>query len=169
VGVSNHEKFSMLVSDKLQIPLVSLTMGGSSIEWSNDQLIRSDIRRGDIVIWGLTSESRTPKWSMAEMRCIPNTSKKSKISNTRLYKAVISVHQVINYCNKIGAKLIIMPLICSEELRMHFNNIDVFHQLPYSISMLDIGTDGIHPGRMQHREWADACINIIEDRNYLIK
>jgi|SaaInlV_120m_DNA_4_1040238.scaffolds.fasta_scaffold10629_2 hypothetical protein len=161
VGVKNHERYGAIVSDKLQIPLVSLTEGASSIEWASDQILRSDIRKGDIVIWGLTSEYRSTLWSMEKNRSIPDAYGKNTVDDTKLYKGVILVHQVINFCNKVGANLIIMPLICSEELKMHFSNINEFLQFPLPNAMLDIGSDGMHPGKKQHNAWADICVDII--------
>jgi hypothetical protein len=153
VGVSEHEKFGTLVSNKLNLPVSHLTKGGSSIEWAKDQILRSDIRKNDIVIWGLTQEVRSPK--AINKKVIAESNPDILLNETSLYRAVTSVHQVINFCRKISARLILLPIICSEHLQLLIHNLDEYYQLPYQTKPLDLGTDGAHPGPIQHRVWAD--------------
>ena len=156
VGVLPTEKFGTIIAKTLAIPMVNIAKGGSSIEYASDQILRSDIQKGDIVVWGLTSEYRAPSWNHGA-----KAEKNSAIltEETRMYKAVTSVYQVINFCNKLKVKLILLPLICSEQLRVYLNNEKDFYQLPYQTEPLDYGTDNVHPGIKQHKFWADFCID----------
>ena len=65
------------------------------------------------------------------------------------------MHQVVNFCSKISARLILLPIICSEQLQMLVCDLDEYYQLPYQTKFLDFGADGIHPGPTQHQIWAD--------------
>jgi len=153
-GVREHEKFGTLISNKLNLPVSHITKGGSSLEWAKDQILRSDIRKNDIIIWGLTQEVRAPKAFNGKI--ITETNPDFLLNETALYKAVTSVHQVVNFCRKISAQLILVPVICSERLQLLIHNLDEYYQLPYQIGFLDLGTDKIHPGPIQHQVWADT-------------
>ena len=153
VGVDQHEKFGTLISDKLNLPVSHITKGASSIEWAKDQILRSDIRKNDIVIWGLTQEVRAPKAINEKLGAEKNPD--ILLDETSLYRAVTSVHQVVNFCKKISAMLILLPVICSERLQLLIHNLDEYYQLPYQLDFLDLGTDKVHPGPIQHQAWAD--------------
>jgi|APSaa5957512493_1039668.scaffolds.fasta_scaffold61745_2 lysophospholipase L1-like esterase len=158
VGVSDDEKYSTIISKTLNLPLCSITKGGSGIDWATDQILRSDIRENDIVIWGLTSEYRIEEW---QTTMLPQKHQANiRYSEARIQQAVLNIHQVVNFCNKINAKLIMIPLICTETLVLHLCDIASFYQLPYQTKPLDYGTDGVHPGAKQHTVWAEFCINL---------
>ena len=57
-GVEYSSRWGSLLASYLNLPEVTLSQGGSSIFWAADQLLRSDIRPGDIVVWGLTNVPR---------------------------------------------------------------------------------------------------------------
>jgi len=59
VGLDNgDQRYSVLLSQQLSLPLKSITQPGSSIEWSLRHLMQADIRAGDTVIWQLTTPER---------------------------------------------------------------------------------------------------------------
>ena len=153
VGVKKHEKFGTLISNKLGLSVSHITERGSSVEWAKDQILRSDIRKNDIVIWGLTQEIRAPKAINGRIGNEKNPD--ILLDETALYRAVTSVHQVVNFCRKISARLILFPIICSERLQLLIHDLDEYYQLPYQLGFLDLGTDKVHPGPIQHRTWAD--------------
>lgn len=159
VGVKPEQRFGDIIAKKINRSPVFLTQGGSSIEFQSDQILRSNLREGDIVVWGLTSELRAPKFHR-----ILSPEKDDVVirtSETRLYKAITSVHQVINFCEKISVKLILLPLLCTEHLRLMLSGNTCYHDLPYQPKTVDYGTDNIHPGPMQHQQWAEYCINFL--------
>lgn len=159
VGVLSNEKFGTLISNKLNLPVSYLTQGGSSIEWAKDQILRSDIKKGDIVVWGLTKEVRAPK--AINKNLIAESDPLILLDETSLYRAVTSVHQVVNFCKKISAQLVILPLICSEHLQLLIHNLDEYYQLPCQTKFLDMGTDGVHPGPIQHQYWANFIYKLL--------
>jgi hypothetical protein len=163
VGVDNNKKFGELISNKLDLEVSYLTKGGSSIEWATDQILRSDIRKNDIVIWGLTQEVRAPMAVNGKVSW--ETDPDILLNETSLYRAVTGVHQVVNFCKKISARLLLLPIICSEHLQLQIHRLNEYHQLLYRTQFLDLGTDNLHPGPVQHQEWADICVKLLKDSN----
>lgn len=153
VGVNENQTFSYLISKKLNKELVMLAKGGSGLEFQKDQILRSDVRSGDIVLWGLTSELRRPIWTATG----PDTKEwnHETFNETGIYLSVTSIFQVVNFCRKIGAHLILVPTINSETLRLGLIHMPEFLNFPFQPEVRDYGTDGMHPGPLQHKEWAD--------------
>jgi hypothetical protein len=164
IGVKKDQRFGHLIGQGLSRPAYHLTRGGSSVEWAADQLLRSDIQPIDVVIWGLTQEVRAPRavnslidsWGDQTIFDVEYL-----MDETRFYKALVSVYQVINFCSKIGCQLLLLPTICSEKLIMNLIHRSELINLPYQAKFVDLGTDNIHPGPEQHRIWAEHCLNII--------
>lgn len=152
VGINEDKKFGMLIANQLGLPVTHLTRPGTSIEWAKDQILRSDIRKNDIVVWGITQETRAPK--AVNKKIISEADPNILLDETSLYRAVTSVHQVVNFCRKISAQLILLPIICSEQLQMLIGNLDEYCPTPYQTKPLDFGTDNLHPGPIQHCAYA---------------
>jgi hypothetical protein len=183
VGVENNQRYGSLLANRLSIPVSFLTAPGSSIQWQADQILRSDIKKDDIVVWGLTSEARFPWWS--NQNCVkhvnPNTDLSTinlpkKLVNVMLteehfnYLAVVLISQVQNYCNKIGAKLLLAGLLSSDTLSMRLGSINEFAQyfnFTHQKSYVDVGTDGLHPGPTQHVLYANFCYNQLKRLKYV--
>lgn len=163
VGVQQGQQYSNLISQAIDTPVVDLSLGGSSIEYAADQLLRSDIQSGDIVVWGLTEETRFPIWDSSSNRVVAGKRTIETLTETRIYKSLISVHQVVNFCSKIGAKLILLPIICSKNFCLLLSGLEDFYQLPYQIKFVDYGSDNLHPGINQHKMYADFCLNILQE------
>lgn len=166
IGVNGSQKYGALLGQYLSRPTYHLTMGGSSLEWQADQILRSDIRKKDIVVWGLTQERRAPIAKNGQVLPWPDDTIEDvnyRLHETRYYKAITSVYQVINFCDKIQARLILLPLICSEKLTMDLIHHKDFYQPPYEHYFLDLGCDNLHPGPKQHQFWADFCLDIIKN------
>lgn len=51
-------RYGQLVAEWLNIPVSFLTQGGSSIDFQANQILRSNIKSGDTLIWGLTGVNR---------------------------------------------------------------------------------------------------------------
>ena len=172
IGVDPNERFATLAAENFGGQFVDLARGGSSIEFAADQILRSDLRQGDVVIWGLTSEYRALIWNRKKMRSesinphtfdYQNTNKADNVADeSRLFKAVISYFQVKNFCQKIGAKLIAIPIICSEALQLLLHDDSCYYQIPYMPCFLDLGSDSIHPGPKHHQWYAGQINHILE-------
>ena len=161
VGVNLDQLYGQLLADSLQLPVSWLTLPGSSIEWAADQILRSDIQKNDILVWGLTSEYRACEWKDGKLYHInthnfeaSETGSLSMVSEeNRLYKALLAINQVENFCNKIGAQLIAFPIISTESLRLHLSKNRSYFETNYQLGFSDYGSDGIHPGALQHQKY----------------
>jgi hypothetical protein len=172
VGVEDDQKFSNLIAQTFfKGKFLDLSKSASSLSYATDQILRSDIRPGDFVLWGLTSEYRAPFWNRKFGQCesinpykfdYKRTNRADDIvDETRLYQATVSFYQVANFCEKIGAKLIAVPIICSEALQLILHNNSNYYQIPYMTNYLDVGTDGEHPGPKHHRWLSDQIHQFI--------
>lgn len=175
VGVSEQERYANIIARSLNKNLVMLGKGGTSNEFAADQILRSDIKSTDIVVWGLTSEFRATEWD-DECNCIQSLnpynffeSEKGNLDSmslaTRLYKSVVCINQVINFCNKIGCSLYIFPIIPSENLVLLLTHYENFCMLPYYTSFIDTGTDNEHPGPKHHKLYAKEMLKVIKNKN----
>ena len=162
-GVGINERYSSLVASAISKPLLDLSKSGGSIEYAADQILRSDVRKNDIIIWGLTEEARFPEWDRKKQTVVSGDRNVHTLTETRVYKSLTSVHQVINVCNKIGINLILIPIICSENFCLLLSGIKEFYKLPYQTKFVDYGSDNLHPGKKQHQIYSECCLKIISN------
>ena len=172
VGVTKQTRYGQLLANQLNVPVSFLTYPGSSIVWAADQFLRSDIRSGDIVVWGVTGWSRTPFFinnTLAHVfaRKLEKYSKHYNLVNVDtltsdhlFYQSLISIFQVITFCQKINAKLVIASLLdedVCEYLQDQPNFIMLYKLWGRKITELfiDLGSDGMHPGHITHQFYAD--------------
>lgn len=187
-GVGHDQRYGYLLSKKLNLPVSFLTAQGSSPEWAADQLLRSDVRADDLIVWGLTYEGRAPWWLGEHDQLVHVTIGglrtglyKDKIffdvpesvllhlvsSDSRVYKSVTSVKQVANYCSKIGAKLLTIGLLSSDAVTFLLNELPEFEPIKHLPQYLDLGNDNSHPGPLQHQFYAEFCFEQIKQRGYI--
>lgn len=172
IGVDADKRYPVIISKHFDEQFVDLSKGGSSMEFAADQILRSDVRQNDFVVWGLTSEYRALFWNRKKQQGdsintykfdYKNTNQADDIvDETRLYKATIAFAQVENFCKKVGAHLIAVPILCSEALQLILHDHAGYYQLPYSTCFLDLGSDNMHPGPLQHQWYADQIDNILK-------
>lgn len=174
IGVKPIERWSSLVAKELNLSEINLAKPGSSIWFSSDQILRADIQKGDLVVWGLTSTDRLDffynnapqSWSLSTIL------KKDKWPSNYIsleyfngdspcFMAIRQILQVINYCNKIGANLYIINFLDKELSNMLDNILDLSMFYPME-NFIDLGTDGAHPGPLQHKEYAKEIIKFIQ-------
>jgi len=178
-GVEDDQRWSSLVANKLDISEVNLAKGGASIWDASDQLLRSDVQKGDIVVWGLTSAGRVEAVSNSKLSSW--TIKQSKefnyykidyfFSNTQYLLALRQIHQVINYCNKVGATLYIVNFLDQAWIPLMTGTYEKFIDLQHTFNdktfrydMIDYAHDNEHPGPKQHQEYAKKISNFIQGK-----
>jgi hypothetical protein len=159
IGVNTFEKYGELLSSSLNLPVTYLTKSGSSLKWQSDQILRSDIQKDDIVVWGLTQEVRTVK--IKDGKVLTENDPEIRLDEHRLYDAVTEIYQVVNFCRKIQCQLVLLPIISSEVLNLLLVHLDEYTHLPYRTKPLDYGTDHLHPGPLTHKWYAEYAVNKI--------
>ena len=177
IGVDLKQRYGHLISQELGLEASFLTKSGSSVAWAADQLMRSDIRPGDMIFWGLTSINRFTYWNESEKQIVQcpashwdnqksylgNFIKKNFLASDILIgQSVNAVMQVVNYCDKIGARLVLATLMAGmEQYIKHIPNFlllaGMYGRDPDNM-FLDTGNDGVHPGIESHQHYADQML-----------
>lgn len=183
LGVAPEEIYTHIISKALGLDLSVLACPGSSIVWAADQILRSDIRAGDIVVWGLTSVDRFPYYCPDEdklLHILPGYySLRPKFKNivdikhlddmTASYRTITAVYQVVNYCEKIGAKLIIASVYTAINFSANLKDLSCFVQLSHlyggkkSDMFIDLGNDSAHPGPQMHQFYAENILDKLKE------
>lgn len=176
VGVLADQRYGAIVGKELDLPTSFLTQSGSSIEWAADQILRSDIRENDIVILGLTNEQRIPMWGSSQSvkhitishRDFPTNSVNLPpklldfllAHDTCKYKSYTHIEQIVNFCKKIKAKLLIVGLLSSDSFDINLHSLQEFiaYKNFNNLNYIDYGTDQEHPGPKQHQLYANFCL-----------
>lgn len=168
------QRYIHIVAKELQLEYSDLTSPGSSVDWAADQILRADIRPDDIVIWGLTGTNRVNyyvnnSYTMIIPEFLPknntNFFRKLITDDNRVNQTIKLIHQVINFINKIGAKLIILDH--SEELSL-FEHKEILNEYLWNFDFVISPSDGIdatyddHPGPLTNQLWANQLINFIK-------
>ena len=188
IGVEKKETYGALLADTLKLECSFLTKSGTAINWAADQILRSDIRSGDIVVWGVTEWSRLTHVHNHQLLQGVNIrsydlfpdyydiiSIDNLFSHQTYYNHLYSIQQVINYCQKIGAKLLLVGILSGNFALVNFlksqkNYIHIPYQIAYQENMLlqqfvDLGSDSMHPGPKQHQEYKKDILNFIKYHN----
>jgi hypothetical protein len=184
LGVTDNDRWGKLLSDKLNLPEVRLSWPGSSINWAADQILRADIRDGDVVVWGVTTQGRVDyakDWKLTSIPgkhydMIPKDLRYWNLnysdSSTHTLVCARSMLQVINFCKKIRATLCIANLLDTAWLPIIFKEthnfidlIDDFTEAGFA-KFIDMGDDFIHPGPKQHQHYAEQIFNFIKEKHH---
>lgn len=175
-----NSRWANLVSEKLKLPVSVLAKFATSIPWASDQILRSDIRPDDIVIWGLTEDCRFPYYEDGQIQHVtvhtypqfknihPIISNKVLTTDYMLYQAITAIDRVIADSKKVGYQLMItqFPLFSSVEHEFvildYLSQFDFFfhHYVDYRADWLDC-LPSTHPGPKQHAHYADLFVNYL--------
>jgi len=170
VGVDTADTWKENVSAKLDLPYSDLSEDGSSITWASDQLLLNDIRKDDVVFWNLTVESRFAFFKDGDIvHAQAHQYKRFQdfvtidyfSSDNMYYQSVQAVRKVANFCNKIGAKLVICNTTIYDWDSTYVSyNVPCFRNIfVWPEKFLDYGTDNQHPGPKTHKWIAEEFLN----------
>jgi hypothetical protein len=169
-GVSENQTFKEIIAQELKLEYSDLSRPGSSIIWQSDQIIRSDLKCNDIVLWGLTSPNRLPVFDQDIIHLSISQYRKSALkkfpielldNTTLMYHNILAVKRVYNFCQKIGAQLVILGLMYDfDNTYLHYD-IPAFKQLMFWPKKYpDLGTDNEHPGPQSHQMFAREFLEL---------
>ena len=163
----------------LNLPVIDLSVSGSSISYASDQLIRADLKKGDKIIWGLTTSERFYWYSKNSIELIGAGYYKiykefdNIVPQTVLLEdhwateSLAAVYRLENVCNKIGIDLLMVgihanieinAMLCSKSNYIIANGMS---GLDWDSDFLDFGTDGLHPGPLTHKEYGRKVLDRI--------
>lgn len=177
LGVEKHQRYGQLLADSLGLESNFLTRPASAIDWASDQILRSDIRENDIVIFGITFPQRiTYVYNNRLLSITPNTSypfdpkinaivsENMLLNENTFYNHQLSIERAINFCNKINAKLLLIGLMNDINLLRYLYNKKNFFNYPHEFTkscsrkFVDYGADNHHPGVIQHQLYKDFIL-----------
>ena len=157
-----------------------MSVSGSSISYASDQLIRADLKKGDKIIWGLTTSERFYWYSKNSIEMIAagyyeiNKEFDNIVPQTVLLEdhwtteSLAAVYRLENVCNKIGIDLLMVgihanieinAMLCSKSNYIIANGMS---GLDWDSDFLDFGTDGLHPGPLTHKEYGRKVLDRIK-------
>jgi hypothetical protein len=181
-GVNTNERYGELIAKELNMECSWLTTWGASMGFCADQILRSDVRAGDIVIWGLTEMNRftyypdnAEKLEQVHGHWYYEKHPKFKkiipperlLDQNLIYHSMISIHQVINFCKKLNVKLVLAGTCITNDKINYLSNIPNYIHLKNAFNtnrwdpFLDTGTDNTHPGPLTHRWFADEILTFL--------
>jgi len=179
IGVNDDQRYGQIIAQQLGLPVSFLTAPGGSNEWAGEQILMSDIRPGDTVIFGLTSFNRFVFYAndvhhinvyVFDNYPIVRTMFGPDIldSNFLKYKSLSHIYQVSNFCKQIGCKLLFAGLLINQKDIVYVQKISNYVQLLGSHGLgphmfHDIGTDGHHPGPLSHQWYAEQILDALND------
>lgn len=187
VGVDLSERYANVLSKRLNLSASVLAESAASNVWIADQILRSDIRSGDLVVFGITSYQR---FTLSKDQSIyqigvhnfieeknlrfPELDILQLDSETRIYESLRSLDQVVNFCNKVDAKLIMIGIHANLELSTalsKYKNFVFCHRKfgeDFRDGWLDIGKDvDQHPGPKTHEMYADMIISKAKQLDFI--
>jgi hypothetical protein len=189
-GVDTEQRYGHLLANKLDLPCSFLTKSGSSLAWAADQILRSDIRAGDIVVWGLTETFRTQIIQDNNVTVINIGSYNKELSKIvpvelfyswdTLYTGLYAIEQVYNFCQKMQVNLLLFGVLIAPNLLRYVKSKNNFFNFPHKLKFkktsvsqsisnvyADLGTDNFHAGPLQHQLYADFCQSALKKLNYI--
>jgi hypothetical protein len=189
-GVEKTDTWKSIVANELSLELTDLSDNGASIIWASDQICRSDIRKNDLVFWGLTNQKRFPYISDENelthnklshiTGSMENLRKHGLISaremkmfvrilegrglSTLIYLNILAIKRAYNYCHEVGAKMVVLGLLSDVENSYTLYDVPVFKQLKHlADDWEDLGNDNLHPGPKQHKIYADTFLKYYKE------
>ena len=179
VGVSANERYGQLFANYLNMPVSFLTKSGSSIRWASDQILRSDIRPNDIIIWGITSSSRLTFWNdeknivescnptcfnMKDAKYVKKSLKENYfISGIPIFDELNAIDVVDKVMKNKNVKFL-KGVIVNSQLYQYLEpekNLIVLSGI-YGRNLenlwLDTGSDGKHPGLKTHQMFCEEFL-----------
>ena len=176
-GVQIRERYANILAKKLNLPLCMLARSGTSVSYAANQILRSDIQKGDLVILGITHHQRKTYYDEENSKIIHVTAQTVKEQNlkfdltdpTLLYDSITAVHQVLNFCRKIGAKIILLGIHPDPEFTSYLKDIleyvhaNGFYGRTLKNMFKDIGNDNMHPGPLMHQLYAEKILEKLKE------
>ena len=170
-GVSDDERWATLLASKLNIPYTVLAEPGSGNSYQAKKLLSADIRENDVVIFQVTSPPREtiidPKYGQIHVNAHAFTvlsdlykrySPDRLVEMTLLLNQIRDIQNIANFLQKTKARFMFWApgkwLPMESALESFVLGKDYFYLYPGG-SMVDFGTDGIHPGPKTHKKYAD--------------
>lgn len=185
IGVEIEQRWPNLLAKEINLEMSLLATSGASNPWMADQILRSDIQSGDIVVLGVGTYGRQTivkgqtiiNFVAGNFRTNPelieDITPYQLDSDTKLYESLGALYQVQNFCNKVDAKLILIGIHANIELsavlskEKNFVMLQGTHGTNFQDGWIDIGNDNQHPGPKMHQLYTKLIVNKLHENNII--
>lgn len=158
--INIEQSYGSLLSEKTQMSMVLLANRSTSVDWAANQIISSDLRPGDVVVWGITAVHRLTWLTLGTdnnfqpVHCLPTMNPKFanfmgnsaydlvkrfmvEAEQHHMLAAATKILQVKKVCEMSGARLLFGFLPYSgtdivKQLTTAFTNDAGYVKIPYS-------------------------------------
>jgi len=176
-------RFGQLFADQLGLPVSFLAMNGASNQWAADQILKADIREGDIVFWGITGIARSTIYTEEKpwpitinmldrqqpvyQRLIVDNKKIAPMRRMITEEFLLSDHSLFESINHIEQVKNHLQMINAKHLIGYFADLDfpylhhMGRMMHYIVSQQDPRVFAIRP----EYPWADIITRSPEDTN----
>lgn len=182
IGVDFSQNFGQLLAKKLQVDVSYLVDQSASIPWCSDQILRSDIRKDDIVVWMLPPlacvnyyDAQIQKSVELNYRTnhrldVTEITEESIKDTNLLHITITALQRVLNTSRTVGYKLFISTPPVNDStyelslLQFLVQQKEFIHCYGTSQTYLDLNFngDGTEPGPIQHEMYADLFLNALK-------
>lgn len=177
IGVTEKEAYSYKLSKLLDMKYTNLSISASSNVIQASVILKSDLKKGDIVVWGLSTVCRETLVVNNDSSHVTlndeltHISLSSYLENKKindilpydlvdsvqyLFKTLVAVHDVSNICKKLGVTLLLGGLKVEEEYCKYFAKFNNYIQFWNShLGHKYYANDNSHPGPKTHTWYAE--------------
>lgn len=172
-----EDRYGVQLSQMLGMRYSNLCELSSSVDWQADQILRSDIRKNDLVTWGIPAANRI-SYFINKKRWFATVNTAGSLKNDRrfferlitddnvVYQSIKRIKQVVNFCNKIEAKIILFYHGIgiqehNEIMRSYLSAEPSFVELSAKQDQSPGST--VHPGPLTNQIWAKEIYNFIKN------
>jgi len=180
VGVEKHQTFGHIIHQQTGLPISDLSISRASIPFAADQILQSDLKPNDIVLWGITSWNRFSYAINSTVHRIYASMNFNEVSSNfdqqlrlindldsvnTIYHDLIAIKQVHNVCRLLGVKLLMLGVMIDFENYHRLINYKNFRQsiVWTGKQYTDLGTDNLHPGPIQHEMFAKEFLEFYNE------
>ncbi len=173
VGVGRDERYPLIVSQKLGLPLKNISLPGSSTRWSLRHLINSNISKSDTVIWQVTTMERFTLYrnsSVTEVILKHSTDRDWVVSqrdDQMFFDHISLINYGIMFLRSVGCRFAVVSLDSSNsystQLTDHLTKYKEYVYVPEWI--VDRGSDSRHPGILSHKLLASHILETLKYTN----
>lgn len=164
---SSSNTYGSHLAKELTLPLKLITKPGSSTHWSLRQLVNSNLKKDDIVVWQITSPYRLSFFNGKHVQeiVLSNSNNRTLIetySDEQCFFLQLSYVNIgVQYLRSIGVKFIVLSV---DSRDMEFNyGYSTYPEFYCATGFaVDRGSDNLHFGLLSHKNLANALLNRIQ-------
>lgn len=165
----SSETYGSHLAKELNIPLKLITKPGSSTHWSLRQLVNSNLKKNDIVVWQIAIPYRLSFFDkyvqeIVLANCNNRTLIETYTDEQCFFLQLSYVNIGVRYLRSIGVKFIVVAVDSRDmEFNYEYSKYPEFYCA--ANFAVDRGSDNLHFGPLSHKNLANTLLTRIQLRN----